>query len=177
MCHLYPAATATLARCIRPHTRRQSKLRLMALALLMPSLALFSVQAQAPGSVKWTASATHGPDSEYVVSINADIQQGWHIYSATQPAGGPLPLVIKVEPSTPFELGGKIDGTKPTRHHDASFDLDTEFYTNTFSLKIPVKSTGASSGDVPISVRYQMCSDTICMPPKTIHLVATATKA
>lgn len=142
---------------------------LVAASVLTAAIAAY---AQAPGTVQWSASAAHSGDGSLVVALKADVEKGWHIYAPTQPAGGPMPLVIRIEPGAPYELTGKIEGTAATKQHDASFNLDTEFYTGSFTLRLPVRTAEKGSGDIPLSVRYQMCSETTCMPPKTIHLVA-----
>lgn len=142
-----------------------------ALALLL--ISAVGATAQRPGSVQWSASAKPAAHAgEYVVALHADVENGWHVYSTKQSPGGPLPLVIRVDQGAPFSLDGVITGSNPIQHHDASFNLDTEYYTGTFLLNIPVKSSNQGSGEIPLAIRFQMCSDTTCMPPRTIHLVA-----
>ena len=135
--------------------------------------------AQQPGTVHWTLTqkpSSHA--SERTLTLHADIEKGWHIYGTTQQAGGPMPLVLRLEPNTPYQLAGAITGTAPQHHQDTSFNLTTEYFTDAFSLDIPVKQTApAQDSNVPLAVRFQMCSDTTCMPPRTIHLVATPTTA
>lgn len=130
--------------------------------------------AQKPGSVQW--SLTQKPASSAAtrtLTLHADIEKGWHVYGITQQAGGPLPLVLRVEANAPYEINGAITGSIPQKHKDASFNLNTEYFTDAFSLEIPLKQTAPSqNNDVPLAVRFQMCSDTTCMPPRTIHLVA-----
>ncbi|HEY9137344.1 MAG TPA: protein-disulfide reductase DsbD domain-containing protein [Terriglobus sp.] len=141
-----------------------------ALSLLMASLPAL---AQQPGSTQWSASAQRSSKpGEYVVALKGVVEKGWHVYGTTQSDGGPLPLVIRVDQGAPYALSGAITGSKPTKHHDASFNLDTEYFTDAFLLNVPVKTTANGSDEVPIAIRFQMCSDTICMPPRTVHLVA-----
>jgi hypothetical protein len=132
-------------------------------------------QAQRPGTTQWTASrvdtAPYREGAPVRIALNARVEEGWHVYAMTQAPGGPTALSVKGEPDAPLELVGAIDGTKPLKHHDASFDLDTEFYTGSFRLELVARPKAAASS-VPLAVRYQMCSDTTCMPPKTVHLVA-----
>jgi DsbC/DsbD-like thiol-disulfide interchange protein len=130
--------------------------------------------AQAPGTAKWEAIAQPAnKQGVFVVNVTAQIQQGWHIYALSQPASGPIPLRITLEPGSSYELTGSITGTVPQKRQDASFDLETQFYTDTFTLKVPVRATSVATASVPLAVRYQMCSETICMPPKTIHVTAS----
>lgn len=141
----------------------------VALLLLAP-LALF---AQRPGTTQWTASAqAASTPGEYVVALHGTVEKGWHVYSTKQADGGPLPLVIRVDQGAPFALNGALSGTQPMKHHDAGFNLDTEYFTDTFVVNVPVKGTANTTGEVPLAVRFQMCSDTTCMPPRTVHLVA-----
>ena len=142
----------------------------LALSLVMTSL---PVLAQQPGTTQWSASAQQGSKpGEYIVALKGVVEKGWHVYGTTQSETGPLPLVIRVDQGAPYALSGAITGSKPTRHHDASFNLDTEYFTDAFLLNVPVKANASATDAVPIAVRFQMCSDTTCMPPRTVHLVA-----
>jgi hypothetical protein len=57
-----------------------------------------------------------------------------------------------------------------------SFDLETRFYTHSFTVKLPVRLIGPKGGRVagrqliPVSVHFQTCSDRECQPPTTVHL-------
>jgi Disulphide bond corrector protein DsbC len=145
---------------------------ILGLLLAMPLGAV----AQRPGTVTWLASAEPvNKQGALLIDVTAQIEKGWHIYASSQPAGGPIPLRIAVEPGTPYEVAGNITGTVPQKHHDTSFDLETRFYTDSFTLKVPVKVISTGTTSVPLAVRFQMCSDTTCMPPKTVHLVAVIT--
>jgi DsbC/DsbD-like thiol-disulfide interchange protein len=109
------------------------------------------------------------------LEVKADIQDGWHVYGFNQAADGPTPLHIAVEESDIVQSAGAISGTKPTKQRDASFGLDTETYTHSLVLDLPVQvRSNAKTGNqsVPVSVPFQSCNDHICLPPKTVHLVA-----
>jgi thiol:disulfide interchange protein len=83
--------------------------------------------------------------------ISGSIEQGWHVYAMQQFAGAPA-------------------GTEPQTRHDPGFDLDTPFYSQAFTVKVPLH--GEIAGPVPVSVRFQACSDRECLPPKTLQLQA-----
>ena len=176
MRHPSRVVTATLARCTHQPTTPVRRSRdiarmVLAFALWVPTTIGF---AQQTANVQWHASAQIGANTqERLVRLDAVIPTGWHVYGITQSEGGPTPLVIRIEKGAPFEISGVPHGTLPQRHHDASFDLDTEYLTQSLELDIPIRVvSSASTSDIPLSVRYQMCSDSICLPPKTIHLIA-----
>ena len=146
------------------------KVLTIAATLLLTSV---TALAQRPGTTQWVASAkSASAPGEYIVTLHGVVENGWHVYSARQVDGGPLPLVIRVDQNAPYALSGALSGTQPTKHHDTSFNLDTEYFTDDFVVNVPVKATANETGEVPLAVRFQMCSDTTCMPPRTVHLVA-----
>ena len=82
------------------------------------------------------AGAVHGPrgrPARAALFITATIEPGWHIYSITQPPGGPLATKIEVSPPPGVRIAGKFqpsvaagdeeraglrqsDGRNPPRH-------------------------------------------------------------
>lgn len=129
---------------------------------------------ESPTAIQWSASTQRGIDVQSCfVRLRAVIPKGWHVYGIGQLPGGPIPLLIRIEQGASYEIRGKPQGTTPQKHHDASFDLDTEYFTDSVEFNFPVRATGYEHNiNVPLSVRFQMCSDTTCVPPRTIHLVA-----
>src|SRR3954468_7968333 len=56
------------------------------------------------------------------VGLRATIPSGWHLYSVTQPPGGPVPTTIDI--ATPqFKLAGPIDGPIPVSAYDPNFSI------------------------------------------------------
>ena len=99
-----------------------------------------------------------------VAKINASIGAGWHMYSITQGAGGPIPTRITLAEG-PFTLG-RISGTKPAVKLDPNFGINTESYSGSATFNVPFAvNADAPQGDsaLTINVRYQVCNDTVCM--------------
>jgi hypothetical protein len=135
-------------------------------------------QSSAP-SVQWTALAKRDSSDTQAhrlfLEISAVVPEGWHVYALNQLPGGPTPLRIAIEQGVAANITGAASGTSPGKRHDPSFDLDTEFYSDAFTLRFPVESRRslADSPALPVSVRFQLCSDRECQPPKTVHLLAS----
>jgi hypothetical protein len=124
------------------------------------------VSASVKGNLKQGGRAT--------LDVKADIQDGWHVYGLNQAADGPTPLHIAVEENDIVQSGGAVSGTKPVKQRDASFGFDTEIFTHSFVLHLPVQARQhmtAGNQSVPVSIRLQSCNDRICLPPKTVYLV------
>jgi DsbC/DsbD-like thiol-disulfide interchange protein len=113
------------------------------------------------------------PGSKIAIELSGEVQDGWHIYGLTQVSGGPTPLRVSLDENVTVQATGAAWGTAPVKKHDSSFNLDTELYIHSFSLDLPAqvkRQASAGKQSVPVSVRFQACSDRICLPPRTVHL-------
>jgi thiol:disulfide interchange protein DsbD len=104
------------------------------------------------------------------ITVEAEIAEGWHIYSLTQKSGGPIPLRLDVLGGPNVVVRGVINAPKPDRVFDKNFGIETELYSGTPRFTIPVGVPGRSRSGIrkfQISARYQVCSDKVCLPPRT----------
>jgi thiol:disulfide interchange protein DsbD len=112
--------------------------------------------------------------------LDAEIESGWHMYSITQPPGGPTTTVISVPPKQVLQAAGTITGPVPQTAYDPNFEMDTEFYEESASFKVPLAVDSAAKpgpAKVFIDVLFQVCNDTTCMPPTTVHVPLAVTIA
>src|SRR5688572_26156623 len=110
--------------------------------------------------------------------INASIGGGWNMYSITQGGGGPIPTRISLGEG-PFKMGA-VSGPRPKVKLDPNFGINTESYSGSAAFTVPFTvNADASAGASMLSakVRYQVCNDTVCLPPKTVPLTAALTIA
>ena len=139
------------------------------------ALAITAATAQAQNPVHWTApkSATSAaPGGKTSVKLTATIDEGWHIYSATQGPGGPLPTRFAVASGQPFVMDGTVDATKPMVNFDKNFGINVETYENKADFTVPIKvDTTAKKGaqKIQLSTRYEACNASMCLPPKTVN--------
>jgi hypothetical protein len=133
--------------------------------------------------VQWSAvvksadAGNGGGDAS--LELSAVVPEGWHVYAATQLPGGPTPLRVSLEDGANARLTGVASGTVPQKRHDKSFDLDTEFFTGAFTLRLPLVwlASRTAAPLLPVEVRYQTCSERECQPPQTVHLAAPTNAA
>jgi len=136
---------------------------------------------QSPGAsekfnhVQWKLtlqSQTRAPGSDVLGKLEATIDPEWHMYSLTTPPG-PIPTTI--EPDSPAIEKITIFEPPPVTKFDPSFNTDTETYegSQTFYARITLKK---DLPDGPVAVmmkpRYQTCSGTSCIPPRTREISA-----
>ncbi|HUR00603.1 MAG TPA: protein-disulfide reductase DsbD N-terminal domain-containing protein [Gemmatimonadaceae bacterium] len=139
---------------------------------------IYSTHAASIRPVKWTVlggsgarSVVSGRSSD--IQLRADIANGWHIYSLNQRPGGPIPLRLKLSRSADVSIRGLIKAPKPARSFDKNFGIETELYSGSPVFSVPVAVPANSSTGVrkfQIEARYQVCSDNLCLPPRTDKL-------
>ena len=146
--------------------------------LVWTAVLLTAVCARAQDQVEWSA---HGPakalnrSERFSVAVTAVIAAGWHIYSFTQPAGGPITSQATVTADQPFSAAGAISGPPPHKAYDPNFEMETETYQGSIDFTMPIvvrPDAPPGTQNVAIDFRFQTCSETTCMPPKTVHLSA-----
>jgi thiol:disulfide interchange protein DsbD len=146
-------------------------------------LATGCLQAAREDPVQWKLQPVKGfeqvkPGSPAWLELTATVQPGWHLYSPTTPAGGPIPTKIQLTPN-PAVTGVKVWRQQPVRRLDPNFNIDTETYAGSAILYIEADTKPGSSGPVTLeaSAYYQACSDVKCLRPVTKKVDTTVTFA
>jgi thiol:disulfide interchange protein DsbD len=128
--------------------------------------------------VKWTVVGGSGARNvvsgrTVPITLQAEIAKGWHIYSLTQKSGGPIPLRLDLVGPSDVLVRGVIQAPKPERLFDKNFGIETELYSGSPRFTIPVGVSGRSptgTRKFQVGARYQVCSDKMCLPPRTDKL-------
>ena len=145
------------------------------------AVVIFSVTTLAQNPAKWSlttdAKVKLATGTSVKASLKAEIEKGWHLYALEQPDGGPIATTIKITEGKPFELAGKIESPKPIVKEDPLFTGDdgkpliTKFFADSVVFIVPLKTTAESGADgISLDVKFQLCNDTFCMPPKTVRV-------
>lgn len=121
-----------------------------------------SAKAQVLEPVKWQFATKKINDSEAVVLIKADIEEGWHVYSQHVKEGGPLPTSVVFAKSNDYILKGKLLEPKPIVHFEEIFKMDVAFFENQVVFQQTIK-LNKPTAVVKGTVRYMVCDDTSCV--------------
>jgi DsbC/DsbD-like thiol-disulfide interchange protein len=152
-----------------------------ALALTF-ALAVTATAQRPTDIVKWSAeapSAAVRAGGTAKIALTARIEEGWKLYSLTQPKGGPIPLAIGVAKGAPFTLAAKdITSPPPKVQKDEVFSKDTQYYEDEAAFVLPVavpKMVTPGDHTVPVEVTFQACGKEICLRPFTQKLEVKVT--
>jgi len=152
-----PRQTATMMCCA---------LALAAMATTLPS----AQDRKLP--ITWSAPTTAAKGTAGApldVEVLARIDEGWHLYSLTQ-APPPDPTVISLAAGQPFALSGTAEGPIPEKGFDEAVGVDTEFYTDAVSFRLPLtveKSAKPGDHTIIVTARWQACNGNLCLRPQT----------
>ncbi len=145
-------------------------------------LFLFSIAGFGQDKAHWSLDSvskgqTIKAGGDVKADLKADIDPGWRLYALDQPKGGPIATTIKISETSPFDIVGKIASPKPTEKLDPLFvgtdgkALITKYFSNSVSFGLSAKARSEVSADqLSVDVRFQLCDDNFCMPPKTVRV-------
>lgn len=144
--------------------------------LLLIVFLLFALPAVAQNPVSWSLESdakgkTLKQNEAFKAKLKANIEGEWHLYAVEQPEGGPFPTKITVSENLLFTINGKITSPLPITKFEPLFNIDTKFFAKSAEFNLPLIATGeAKTDDLAINVRYQVCDDKVCLPPKTVKV-------
>ena len=75
---------------------------------LFPDFSLGGFGDETAEPVEWRATYTMDANGKGQLDVTATLGSGWHIYSMTQPAGGPTPTTLSVKSPPEIKLAGKF---------------------------------------------------------------------
>ena len=100
-----------------------------------------------------------------MVTVQAQVDPGWHIYSVVPVSDGPSATEIKTFGSA-IPLGPTTEDA-PTKLFDANFQREVGFHEKTATFERRFRVTGATQG---VTLHYQTCNDHVCLPPTDVNL-------
>ncbi len=102
-----------------------------------------------------------------VAVLRARIDPGWHLYSLTQPAGGPSATRIEIIGDPPLRLAGTIERRPPDTIPDANFGIMSEVYDDSAAFRLRLAGLPSRHARLRVAVTFQACTSRICLLPHT----------
>ncbi|WP_121352085.1 protein-disulfide reductase DsbD domain-containing protein [Flavisolibacter nicotianae] len=127
--------------------------------------------AQVASPVNWTFTSKKVSDNVYEVQMVATIQNGWHLYSQSQPKDAiAVPTTFEFSKNPLVQLDGKVkEAGKMERFTDKDLGVSANQYSKLVAFSQRVKLKGKAKSNVSGNVTYQTCDDKKCLPPKTVN--------
>jgi hypothetical protein len=133
-----------------------------------------SAPVERPDPARWSAElvdAPRTPGAPFPIRAVVFVEEGWRLYSLSQPPGGPLPTRIWLAEGQPWLPAGPVRGPDPLREFDPFFGMEVETYSGRVEFDLEVKGGGGPSAPpIQLRARYQMCNGERCLRPKTLRI-------
>ena len=128
------------------------------LFLLIALIAFSSIHAQILEPVKWTTKIEKKSDTNFVLTFDGVIDDGWHVYSQFTPDGGPLPMETEFKNQQGnYKLVGKAaEGKTKTEFNDV-FGVNEIFFEHVVHVQQEITITNPNLKTVEAALNYQVC--------------------
>jgi len=128
-------------------------------------LAIHNLTAQIYDPVSFKTGVKELDNNTYELSITAQIEKGWHMYSQKVPANGPMPTSFKFAKSKNYTPKGSV--IEPNGHEidDPIFNMRIKLFETkaVFTQKIERKNNDVFK--VKATIEFMVCNDQSCLPP------------
>jgi thiol:disulfide interchange protein DsbD len=140
--------------------------------LLMMAVVAAALSAKAQlNPVIWSFTSKSLGNKKFEIHMKATIQNGWHLYSQTQPTdaiASPTAFTISANPL--LKLDGKIKEIgKMEKMKDATLGVSANQYSDKVDFVQVIKLNANVKTNFSGNVEYQTCDDKKCLPAKKIN--------
>jgi thiol:disulfide interchange protein DsbD len=106
-------------------------------------------------------------DNAYDLVFHVTLQPGWHVWALNAGGDGMLiPTTIELEKSDCAPVGKPREAGKLTETEMEGIEGIVRYYSGEADF---IQTVKAKSGDiVKGSYTYQLCNESMCLPPKTV---------
>ncbi|MES2329931.1 MAG: protein-disulfide reductase DsbD domain-containing protein [Bacteroidota bacterium] len=119
--------------------------------------------------VQWNNTVKKIDGNTYEIHLTASVQGSWHLYSQHTPAGGPVPTTVAFTKNPVVITQGDVKeiGEAVTKREEV-FGIDVKYFSRAVDFVQLVKTKGKIKTNMTGSVKYMVCNDKECLPPKTV---------
>lgn len=140
--------------------------------VLLPLVTGAQAGTQTPIHFTASISPTSAHPGEVVtVSVKAEVDPGWHVYSVVPAENGPVATEIVSLAGT--QAAGSTTEDAPVSRFDPNFGRQVAFHESSAKFQRQFK-VGTAAGHT-VTVHYQTCNDKICLPPTDVTLPVSFT--
>ena len=119
--------------------------------------------------VQWQYSIKKLGDKTYELHLTATIEDGWHLYSQSQPeAAIAVPTLITFAANPIIVFNGKVkEFGRLERYTDKTIDITQNQYRDKVDFVQSIQLKAKAKTKIAGSITYQVCTDERCLPPAT----------
>lgn len=109
-------------------------------------------------------------DKKYEIVIEAKLDDGWHLYSQTQPKTAiAVPTTIKFNKNPLIVVTGKTtESGNLEKYKEPTLGIEAWQYSGSVQFIQPVTMKVNAKTNLAGTITYQVCTDKRCLPAKTV---------
>ena len=159
---------------------------LVTAVLLVIVAALPSAQPQIPSGREVVAPTAYvslepvGRGSSFQLAVVLKIRNGFHINARKPSAEYLIPTDLRATLPAGFKSAGEISYPKGELHTFSFTKTPLNVYEDKVVLRVPLSAqpdAPLGAQKIPLKLRYQACSQEVCLPPVTLDVDAPVTVA
>jgi thiol:disulfide interchange protein DsbD len=132
--------------------------------LLFGIITLLPLSAQETEPVSWTYELTKLNSLEYEISFNAEIIDGWKLYSQFSPEEGSVATSFKFLNNDNYYFADEIFNEDPyIIGYDNVFKMDLFYFEGKANFNQSLRLNNKDVNQVKIEVEYSSCDDELCI--------------
>lgn len=143
--------------------------------LLIAVLFSMTAYAQVFDPITWTSSVQKINDQEYVLTFEASLEEGWHVYSQNKVETDEIaPTATEFtyyNENKSYELIGETTEPKGIQKFDKVFDMEIKYFENKATFRQMIKVLNPKLKEIKAEVFFGVCDDEKCLPPDTKEFV------
>ena len=130
------------------------------LVLVFTLLFSFLGYSQIFNPVKWSSKIEQKSDNEFVLVMDAALDDEWHMYSQFTPDGGSQPTAFTFKESKGnYQLVGKTKESPYKKVFNDIFEVDEYYFAKKATFKQTIKVTNPKLKTIKVYVEYQVCKE------------------
>ena len=127
-------------------------------------ISILSLNAQDIEPVEWEYDVNKISDTEYNISFNASILDGWKLYSQFSPDQGALPTSFSfINNISDFEADELFNEDDYIVGFDNVFKMDLFYYENEANFNQNIKLLDKDLNQIKVEIDYSSCDDELCI--------------
>ena len=127
-------------------------------------ISILSLNAQDIEPVEWEYDVNKISDTEYNISFNASILDGWKLYSQFSPDEGALPTSFRfINNISDFEADELFNEDDYIVGFDNVFKMDLFYYENEANFNQNIKLLDKDLNQIKVEIDYSSCDDELCI--------------
>ncbi len=139
--------------------------------LLFFFVSIFTLQAQMmQNPASWTSKIEKKSDTEYTITWEGFVENGWHLYSQFTADGGPLPLEFLYNNiDGNYTLVGKTTESETKTVFNDVFEVDETYFVGPIKLTQEIKLTNPDVANIQVELEYQVCKE-VCISQSNLFV-------